>query len=173
MTTKNFEEEKIEYLRKCSEIFSVIPIWPKSKKAVEEWKPWQKTKRIFCAEEFKHRNAGFVCGAVSNLVVLDVDYVELFNSFLKRHQLEIPNTYTVKTGKGFHYYFTIAGESAAYKTKNLKTLGIDIQGEGSYVLAPFSIHPDTKEPYFVTNQTEMVAPPNWLKDIIFEPTPEQ
>lgn len=171
MNTNNFEEEKIAYLKQCSEYFSVIPIWPKSKKAVEEWKTWQEKKRMFNPQDFKYRNAGFVCGAISNLVVLDVDHVALFNSFLKRYGFEIPDTYTVKTGKGFHYYFDISGESAAYRTRNLKTLGIDIQGEGSYVLTPYSIHPDTNQPYEVIKQAGMAEPPGWLKDMILKSTP--
>jgi hypothetical protein len=173
MTTSNFEEEKIKYLRECSEYFSVMPIRPKSKWPVEKWKVWQEKKRMFNPQDFKHRNAGFICGAISNLVVLDVDHVELFDSVMKRYGFEIPDTYTVKTGKGFHYYFDISEESVAYKTKALKTLGIDIQGEGSYVLTPYSIHPDTNQPYVVINQAGMVAPPGWLKDMILKPTPDK
>jgi len=170
----SLEQEKIEFLEACAKFFSVMPIQKHSKNPVEKWQQWQSQRRPFVAEDFINKNAAFICGKVSNLVVLDVDHVELFNSFLRRNNLSIPTTFTVKTGKqGYHYYFTIENDTRVFPKKAIKTLGIDIQGEGSYVIAPYSIHPETKNRYEVCDGSSMVAPPEWLTEMVLNETPKK
>lgn len=170
----SLEQEKLEFIHMHSNIFSVMPIQQHSKNPVEKWQQWQKQKRPFAVEDFINKNAAFICGKISNLLVLDVDHVELFKSFLWRNNLSIPRTFTVKTGKqGYHYYFTIEDDIRVFHKKAIKTLGIDIQGEGSYVLTPYSIHPETEKQYKVCDESAMVAPPEWLVEMTLNKTPKK
>lgn len=112
-------------------------------------------------------NAGFICGEVNNIMVLDVDVkddgvgamVQYFQEFEKF------NTFTVRTPHGgYHYYFN-------YKSKDnndnylkngtkFRGVGLDFKTEGGYVLAPGSCV-DGKY-YKVINQTKIIDMPNDL-----------
>ena len=115
----------------------------------------------------KRYNAGFICGEVNNIMVLDVDVkddgvgamVQYFQEFGKF------NTFTVRTPHGgYHYYFN-------YKSKDnndnylkngtkFRGVGLDFKTEGGYVLAPGSCV-DGKY-YKVINQTKIIDMPNEL-----------
>ncbi len=115
----------------------------------------------------KQYNAGFICGEVNNIMVLDVDVkddgvgamVQYFQEYGKF------NTFTVRTPHGgYHYYFK-------YKSKDnndnylkngtkFRGVGLDFKTEGGYVLAPGSCV-DGKH-YNVINQTSIIDMPNEL-----------
>src|SRR5262245_53467079 len=92
----------------CEMGFSVLPLAPRSKRpAIEQWKPYQETpttpdevERWFVDGD---RNIGIVTGAVSGIVVLDVDKPDAFDAS------SLPKTPTVKTKRGRHYYFRHPG----------------------------------------------------------------
>lgn len=67
----------------------------------------------------------------NGLIVVDCDNAE---SVEKASQL--PETFTVKTSKGKHFYFWAECPKSHHKE------GLDIQSNGAYVVAPNSIHPD-------------------------------
>ncbi|MDD5434807.1 MAG: bifunctional DNA primase/polymerase [Nitrospira sp.] len=108
----------------------------------------------------KDSNAGVVTGALSGLIVLDVDNRELFLT----NGYPLPKTLTVKTGKGFHYYYQLPeGENhASFANRAIRTEGFDIRAEGGYVVAPGSIHPDNGNEYEITNDAELAQAPIWL-----------
>ncbi len=96
-------------------------------------------------------NVGIVTGAVSGLVVLDVDRHGEDGmktlADLEREYGSIPSTLQVKTGGGgIHYYFRYPKEGKAPCRTRIYP-GIDIKGDGGYVVAPPSLHPDTHRPY--------------------------
>lgn len=92
-------------------------------------------------------------GAVSGLVVVDVDPRnggdETARSLVSRGLL--PPTAWVRTGGGgAHLYYRHPGRSVPCSTgKPGRGLGpgVDVRGDGGYVVAPPSIHPDTGQPY--------------------------
>ena len=88
-------------------------------------------------EWFAHadRNVGIVTGAASGIVVVDVDKPELIDTLGL-----LPSTPTVRTGKGLHLYFKHPGRPVANKVGLLS--GVDLRGDGGYVVAPPSIHPN-------------------------------
>jgi len=98
-------------------------------------------------------NIAIACGKVSgNLIVIDFDSEELFKEWYDRVNKEYPdlrdmvlNTWIIETGKGIHVYFRLKDSSLVPRTK-VKVEGkpIDIKGEGGYVVAPPSIHPNGK-----------------------------
>jgi len=82
-------------------------------------------------------NIGIVTGAISNLVVFDLDskhaeeYAEEQGGFPE-------DTVKVKTGKGYHIYMKHPG----FEIRNdvNKSIDIDIRADGGYAAAPPSIH---------------------------------
>ena len=136
---------------------SVIPIKFKSKEPLVSWKEYQNRKpteeeiKKWFSEGFK--NIAIVCGAVSgNLVVFDFDSKETFQQFLLKvpEQIveKVKKTWVVRTGKGIHVYFRTQKPP---KSTTLRVIGLDIQGEGKYVVAPPSLHPSGKIYEFITD----------------------
>jgi len=81
-------------------------------------------------------NIGIITGAVSNLVVFDLDsesavqYADELGGF--------PNTVNVKTGKGYHVYMKYPGFEIRNDVNS--KLKLDIRADGGQVAAPPSIH---------------------------------
>ncbi len=88
-------------------------------------------------------NVAVVTGAVSGLIVLDVDPRNGGNeSLLELERLngELPTTPVVRTGgDGRHYYFA-APSGSRIKSRKV-TDGLDLKADGGYVIAPPSVHP--------------------------------
>jgi hypothetical protein len=83
-------------------------------------------------------NVSIVTGAPSDIVVLDVDSAEAQEVV---DGLDLPITQTVRTGRGRHYYF----RRPAFEIRNDVRIGgveLDIRGEGGYVIAAGSVHPN-------------------------------
>lgn len=81
-------------------------------------------------------------GQISRLVIVDID---------PRHGgapdlALMPPTATVRSGGGgWHLYYQHPGIRTRAKLADRP--GVDIKGDGNYVLAPPAIHPDTHRPY--------------------------
>ena len=95
-------------------------------------------------------NVGIVCGAVSGgIVVIDIDTkkVDGYES-MRDWEMEhgdMPETVTCCTPTGGYHLYYHVDRPIAPSTND--ALGIDIRGDGSFVVAPPSIHPDTKTEY--------------------------
>jgi putative DNA primase/helicase len=86
-------------------------------------------------------NVGIATGQPSGIFVLDVDG-EVGRANRKKLQEEhgpLPKTVTVKTGKGRHRYFRCDGARVGNSAGRLGK-GIDVRGEGGYVVAAGSVH---------------------------------
>ena len=82
---------------------------------------------------FPRANVGVRTG---RFIVIDIDDLRQVS------QLNLPPTFTVKTGRGLHCYFlappgAVIGNSASTLAK-----GVDVRGEVGYVVGPGSIHPE-------------------------------
>lgn len=95
--------------------------------------------------QFPDFNIGITCGDPSGgLVVIDIDRKpgadgwETLRRWEREHG-ELPETVTATTGSGGkHLYYRAMGERIAPSVN--QELGVDIRGEGSYVVAPPSVH---------------------------------
>jgi len=124
----------------------------------------------FCGA-FEHCNIGIRTGQESNLLVLDFDQDKLTQDgvdLLNALKASAP-TYTAKTGRangGIHLYYLMPAAAAKYK----KTIygGVDIKGDGGYVVAPPSLH-ESGNYYEVLYEREPVAVPGWVLGLITEP----
>jgi len=100
-------------------------------------------------------NIGIAC-VTSGLVVLDVDFRNGGKYFD-----EMGETYTVKTGDGFHYYYKI---DQGLSLKGSIGDGIDVKYKG-YVAAAPSIHPNGAI-YQVVLDIEPIALPEAILEMV-------
>lgn len=123
-------------------------------------------------KQFPECNIGIPTGAVNNIFVVDVDgesgdlsLMALENAYGKL------NAPTVNTGKGKHLYFKMP-ENVDIKCSTSKIAPhIDIRGNGGYVVAPPSIHPNGNKYTWVNFDFSQDFPnaPEWLINLITNP----
>ena len=149
-----------EYVYKFG--YSVIPVG-RDKKPIIDWKEYQ--TRYPTDEELEawfsdgKNNIAIVTGPISEIAVLDIDGEEGEES-IKQNRLYLPPTPCVKTGKGYHYYFKYQ-DGVRNFTKRYP--GIDLRGEGGYVLAPPSTHPSgMKYEWLIPLDSNLSELPEWV-----------
>ncbi|MGJ0533984.1 bifunctional DNA primase/polymerase [Methylocystis sp.] len=113
--------------------------------------PWahlqiRRPSREDVAEWFRRwpdANIGVVSGEISNLIVLDVDPKHGSDAALERLERTygpVPATVEATTGGGGrHLYFAHPG--GLVRNRAGLAQGIDLRGDGGYIVAPPSIHP--------------------------------
>lgn len=146
-----------EALRLYDRGFSIIPLNAGDKRPAIEWKAYQshrptvdQVKQWFGGD--REHNLGIVTGAVSGVVVLDVDRPEA----LVEH---VPRTPTVKTSKGWHYYFKHPG----FDVGNCELPCGDLRGDGGQAVAPPSLHPNGVRYEWTVGPEEPLAElPDWV-----------
>lgn len=131
--------------------WNVLPIDPASKKALVPWKAYQTARQAVALVEswwsrWPAANVAVITGAVSGVVVLDVDGEQ---GRANLSALGAPPDWTprVRTRKGHHYYLRHPGYLTApwANPEDLKRIpphlrGLDFRGDGGYVIAPPSVH---------------------------------
>jgi hypothetical protein len=150
--------ETLEYaLFYLSYGLSVIPLKPGEKVPIVKWEKYQEEQPSIdeVKKWFKvtNNNIAIICGRVSgNLVVIDFDDAEVYEKFMKEIESDaelkaiIESTWLVKTGKGYHIYLRVDSDKIIKIGKMAK---VDIKGEGGYVVAPPSLHPNGKRYEFI------------------------
>jgi len=139
-------DDAIAYRRRG---FSPIPIKAKDKKPLIGWEPYQKelpSEKIlehwFTA--WPDANLGLVTGAVSDCVVIDLDSDDArlkLKSLLDPFDLAaVPRS---RTGRGWQLFFKHP-EVIIFNRAGVIP-GLDVRGDGGYVVAPPSIHPNGKQ----------------------------
>ena len=128
--------------------FSVIPIQPSEKKPLVHWEEYQ-SGRVTESEinawwaKSPDANVGIVTGTVSGLVVIDLDTPEAKE---KLKELVPGFDFTTvprsRTGKGWQLFFQHPGITIRNRAGVIP--GLDVRGDGGYVVAPPSIHPNGK-----------------------------
>ena len=120
-------------------------------------------------EKWNEENPQYNVGAVAKLGgfwMLDCDVPDLPKTIEKETGQVFPQTFSVRSNKGLHFYFKHTSASQSLK-KNIQLR--DAHGQvlcdgkvhNSYVVGPGSIHPlGTK--YIIENDTEINPAPAWL-----------
>lgn len=125
-----------------------------AQEAIERW--WRK---------WPDANVAVRTGVVSRLVVLDIDVdkggLATIQRLTQGHGA-LRATVTVRTGSGgWHYYFAHPGGIVPNSTGRLGP-GIDVRGDGGYVIAPPSTHASGSRYSFTS--TGVLAPlPPWIR----------
>jgi len=132
---------------------SVIPLKERDKEPIVAWKTYQ--ERMPTEEELHtwydngKNNIGIICGGVSkNFITLDFDNKDIVNFVIGNIESYKGRTYVSETNRGYHLGFRlpINIDEKFIRSREFKNLGIDLRGEGNYIVAPPSIHPSGK-PY--------------------------
>lgn len=147
----------------------VIPIPPRQKGAI--LKNWQNlaTTDLKQIEAWHQENPEYNVGSVAKLTgfwMLDCDVPDLKQIIEKDTTKVFPQTFSVSSQKGLHFYFkhTAVSQSLnkniSLKDEQGKPLG-DVKLHNGYVVGPGSLHPEGKL-YEVTSDCEIVEAPDWL-----------
>jgi hypothetical protein len=132
--------------------WSVIPLHftgdtDNRKRPLVEWDQFKKERATAAMirewwGKWPNANIGIVMGEVSGLIAIDVDGphgVEL----LRRAKVSVPQTACVATGNGYHAYYKHPGYPVPNRARLLEgpeKSGVDVRGDGGYVVAPPSVH---------------------------------
>jgi len=120
---------------------SVVPSSPIDKRPKVAWKQFQ--NRLPTHEEWEqwhdqlgdNYNIGIVTGALSGVVVVDCDSENSAEWALRNLP---PTTIYSRTGRGYHIWFKHPGVKV--KTKAFVREGIDVRGDGGFIVVPPSWH---------------------------------
>ena len=159
-------KEKQAFIGDNIEKYSLIPLSGKSKvPEIKGWNRFSYEKSTFAENDLLENNYGIVTGPASNLLVLDVDNIDLFDEYIKNNGFTYPDTFTVQTGKGYHYYFEYPDDTDKYTCKSFKKFGFDFRGWGGYVVGPYSYHEEAGKYYKIYSDKEIAPAPEWVKNI--------
>jgi hypothetical protein len=119
-------------------------------------------------------NVGIVTGSVSGIVVLDVDVKDDGAKSLVTLQAahkQLPPTVEVITGSGgSHLFYRHPGNLIIPNSAGKLGKGLDIRGDGGYVVAVPSLHAKGEryawEPCAGPDEAEMAGLPKWLLDLL-------
>src|SRR5437764_142094 len=123
--------------------WSIIPIRPGDKRPLVRWEEFQhrrpnEAEAVGWSRRWPDAGIGVVTGAISGLVVLDVDVRHGGNvsvEDLEREHGRVPMTVECRTGgAGRHLYFAHPG--GLIRNKVGLAAGVDRRGDGGYVVAP-------------------------------------
>ena len=120
-------------------------------------------------------NVGLPTGTVNGFFVVDVDGPEgeVSLAALEKKHGALPETRTVRTGKGRHLYLKQPPGIKVKSSAGILGPHLDVRGDGGYIAAPPSIHPDTKTEYIITHNGEPADPPPWLVELVREDAAQQ
>lgn len=150
--------------------WSVIPV-SRDKRPLVAWAGFQK-RRASESEirawysQWPDAGVAIVCGAISgDLVVLDVDPrhggSDSLDALVELHG-QLPPSPVAKTGGGgTHYYFRAPGLGCIPSLRS----GLDLKGDGGYVVAPPSLHPSGLRYEWLyprDGASQLPALPNWI-----------
>lgn len=133
--------------------WSVIPlrfsgsVEDQKRPLLESWEPYQHERasedqvRAWWTK-FPLANIGLVMGAVSGLIALDLDGPNAV-ALLHEAKVFLTKTAAVQTKRGYHAFYQHPGYPVSNRAKLLSDgdgSGVDVRGDGGYVVAPPSVH---------------------------------
>lgn len=153
--------------------WSVVPAcWPKDgkcgcgrghndagKQPLVSWKEYQ--ERLPTLEEITEwwtrwpsANIACITGAISGIAVVDLEHEGL----IEAQRLGLHSGLISLTGKGRHLIFKHPGEDVCNKVALRKIKGLDIRGDGGYIILPPSLHQSGKRYRWATGITSHLPP---------------
>jgi hypothetical protein len=129
--------------------WAVIPVKYRSKVAEGDWKRYQQERpsREQVEQWFgdgKDHNIGIITGQISGgLVVLVFNDEEDLEKFFEGDNI-LEKTLVVKTPRGYHVYLMVSEVTQSHIYGGGR---FEVKGEGTYVVAPPSMHPKEVQYY--------------------------
>ncbi len=152
--------------------FRVVPLKPGEKTPlIRQWQDRATTDPAEIRKWFgrrSHANLAILTGG--GVVALDIDPRNGGNGSLRRllGRRHLPETAFAKTGnEGLHYLFRV-GEGETHRCSNGILPGIDLKGDGGYLVVEPSVHPETGREYRWerTPRQGIAAMPDWLREAV-------
>ena len=112
-------------------------------------------------------NGGIATGNESGIFVIDIDGddgIASFNELTEQHG-NFPHTLTSKTARGFHIIMRLP-EGLKVKSRTGLAKGIDVRGEGGYIVAPNSTHKSGHVYSFIDDTAPIADAPQWVIDFV-------
>lgn len=154
----------------------VFPVWerdkkPKTNNGYKDASSNPEQVRQWWAQ-WPQANIGIPTGSLSGIWVLDIDGEEGEKSLseLERIHGKLPQSVEVITGGGGrHIYFAMPANVIIPCSASKIAKGIDIRGDGGYIVAPPSIHPSGKRyEWSVDSAEDFIPAPEWLLNLVKE-----
>jgi hypothetical protein len=176
---------RLEAIRYLALGWSVIPLAYREKHPAwsalpQVYDPAQKRK-VGKWEEYQHRharqdeveywfgraacNVGIVCGKISGIVGIDCDSFSAY-MWVRRNLMGYHDqTPIASSGAGHHVFFAYPGKPVANSVGTLGVDGLDIRGDGGYLVAAPSIHPSGRAYHWIIPpDTPLLNLPAWFFD---------
>jgi hypothetical protein len=121
-------------------------------------------------------NIGIATGAPSNLFVLDIDSDEGEAALrqLEEQHGALPSTIEAITGRGRHIYFALNGHGPIKGSVKKIAPGLDVRGDGNYVIAPPSLHENGRTYCWSVDSADSLSEaPAWLLTLIKDANPPE
>jgi hypothetical protein len=177
--TSETERAALAYLARG---WSVVVVEPEGKRPIVRWEEFQ--RRRPSEDELRtwlrrhpDANLAIVTGAVSGLVVLDVDPRHGGAGSLARWERDhgaLPRTVEVRTGGGGRHLY-LAHPHVEVRNRVGLSPGLDLRGDGGVVVAPPSIHPSGGRyrwvPGHAPDELRPAPLPDWLLEIALGEAP--
>lgn len=153
MSDNKYLDAAIEYATKYN--WAVFPVSPKTKKPLTPHGCKDAKKEIGPIrawwKKWPDSGIGIATGSISQLIVIDEDIdedkgVDGCHEIMmwERDNGILPETVSAITGRGGnHLYYHYAGSDISNRAGLLD--GVDVRGEGGYIIAPPSLHPNGTE----------------------------
>jgi hypothetical protein len=167
----------VEALRYAGYHWSVIPMRAHDKRPLIKWQQYQQQRATEAEitdwyQRWPEANVAIVTGAISGLLVLDIDPRHSGDDSLAQWENEhgpLPRTVEARSGGGGrHLYFRHPG-GVIHNRVGLAP-GIDLRGDGGCIVAPPSIHSSGK-PYtwlagHEPGNISLAELPHWLLSLL-------
>ncbi|HTF69701.1 MAG TPA: bifunctional DNA primase/polymerase [Edaphobacter sp.] len=125
---------------------------------------------------YRECNWGVTTGADSGIWVLDVDGEKGANSLRELtggHGDLWLRTLTSITSNGRHCYFEYLPDIRIRNSVEKLRPGLDVRGDGGYVIAPPSFHPSGHRYRWANPEAAVLPTPAWLAQLLASPTSKQ
>jgi Bifunctional DNA primase/polymerase, N-terminal/Primase C terminal 1 (PriCT-1) len=161
-------------LRLAARGMHVFPCWKGSKKPATTHGLKDATTDRNVIEAWWHRedyNVAIATGVVSGVFVLDVDGLDAEAELRKLEAIHgsLPPSVEAITARGRHVFFRMPDATIANSASKIGP-GLDIRGDGGFVIAPPSIHPTGRRYcWSVDSARAFAAAPDWLLERITMP----
>lgn len=153
----------------------LLPVQARGKRPlVDEW-PKRATFDVETLltwfDQFSGCNWGLATGSESGVFVLDVDGDDgttAIRQLSQRYGDEWTRTLTVKTARGTHLYFEYPEGRTIRNSAAKLAPGLDVRGEGGYVIVPPSIHPSEVQYAWAGSGEDagIATAPAWLLELL-------
>ena len=140
--------------------WSIFPIKTKEKKPKIKWEKYQREKAT--EEQIKNwwkkwpdANIGIVAGAISGIIVIDIDSMQGREAYINQFG-ELHGTISQRTGKPEALQLIFKHpKDQDYSNRARMLPDVDVRGDGGYIVAAPSIHPNGVQYQWDIDPTEM------------------